>query len=312
MTIDELKMVFKTIKAQVRPEQWEIALMSYGYNKRKDICSYQFRLLDLNPDCALPNLVKDICGKCLTTLEEYESIEPYTGITQTNIVYSFSDENELIADSYSGLKKKLANPDDTTKIEKMKMKGYAITGEIHLKNKPLPIKMFSLSLPFKTLKHQFFYSEGTYKEISEPVLSLQTSICLLVIDKTLYMLNTIAEKLFNLDRSFKRVSATHVDQVIAGMILNNPETFRGLATSGFNPRTLISFSNERLAFLQNETNRQLFARKYKLDLDAKGLFITDNPEQVRALVKVLCGKAMEDPMDSRPVEVPSSKAWVTR
>lgn len=181
MKTDDFIGYLETISAQVSPAQWSINLMDYQYNKRSDKCCYQFWRVNLQPEDALPSLVRDICNRYISDHEMLEAVEPYYGVTQARTIYTLESSNELIQTPFAELKQQLAQAGDFSSSDENKAKGYAISGEINIDETIIPVKIFNLSIPFKAVKHRFMMSAGEFKEIQSKLLTLQNSTCLIAI-----------------------------------------------------------------------------------------------------------------------------------
>ena len=162
--------------------------------------------------------------------------------------------------------------------------------------------------PITTLKHKFMEDNGTFKEISDKVLSLKTIIDVIIFDQCIYMLTLAGEKLFNMERSYRAVCAAKIANLKEYDIVTDFKTFSSTAGSGHNPRKFVSFNDEHLKKLKSKPNRRKIAQKFKIPLkDDK--FDTSKAEAVDKLIKILCNRGMVDPFDDNPMEVAGSKKW---
>ena len=162
--------------------------------------------------------------------------------------------------------------------------------------------------PVTSLKHKFLCANGIFKEITDKVISLRTTIDVIIIDNTVYMLTLAGEKLFNMERAYKSICEKQITNIIASNIVNDNIEFSNVANFGHNPRKFVAFNDSYLQKLNSVNIRKKMSRKFNIPLDGDK-FDMSKPGAADKLVKILCSRGMVDPFDSNPMEVPSSKKW---
>ena len=162
--------------------------------------------------------------------------------------------------------------------------------------------------PVTTLRHKYFEDNGTFKAISNKVLSLRPAVDVAIVEDTVYFLTMAGENLFNMERSYRAICSERVDSVCQTDIVFDLDCFRKVARSGHNPRKFLAFNENRLSALRNRNRRLAMARKFAIPLrDDK--FDTSDASATEKLVKLLCNKGMVDPFEDLAVEVAGSKRW---
>ncbi len=310
MSLDKIQKIFEQM---ADTSGWSLQLIKIKSSKR-DGTVYTGRAIELEPNNALNLFVTEIAhsyttGKKAIT-ERYESITDYDGSTVNNTIYELPVDSEIIAEDYRNLIQAIANPDAEIAPLQFDANAYVIRGSVNIDGNEHSIKLFTMQRPITVLKHRFHIgSNNKFKEISDGVLSLKTSVDVLVVDETLYMLTLAGENLFNLERSYRATCINKVADIKNTGIVSDPDVFERIATTGHNPRKFISFNDAHLDKLKNVRSRQKMARKFSIPLDADNKFDTTQDGATEKLVKLLCDRGMVDPFDDLPMEVAGSKRW---
>lgn len=191
----------------------------------------------------------------------------------------------------------------------MKASAYLLSGRISSNNEEHQIKMISMYSPITTLKNRFLFDNGVFHDISRKVLNLRTTMNVVIIDRTVYLLDMSGETLFNLERSYKKKSEIAINEITSMNIISDAEVFRNTASAGHNPRRFVAFSQSKLERLSTKKTREKVAKSFGIDLTSDKKFDTSNGENAEKIVKLLCNKAMWDILEEVPVEVDGSKTW---
>ena len=181
-------------------------------------------------------------------------------------------------------------------------------GIIDIEGEEKPVKLISMQNPVTSLKHKFLRANGTFTEITDKVISLRTSIDVIIIEDTVYMLTLAGENLFNMERAYKATCAGKLNDIEQCNIVTDFSAFSSLAGSGHNPRKFVSFNDEHLQKLKNANSRKKMAKKFNIPLDGDK-FDTTQQSAAEKIVKLLCDRGMVDPFDDNPMEVAGSKKW---
>ena len=183
-----------------------------------------------------------------------------------------------------------------------------LRGTVNIDRENKPIILISMQKPITSLKHKFLHSNGMFTEIPSKVLSLHTTIDVVIINNTVYMLTLSGENLFNMERAYKATCAAKLIEIDRCNIVNNFEAFSTAAKSGHNPRKFVSFNDAHLQKLKHARSRVKMAKKFNIPMDGD-FFDTTNPNDIDKIIKLLCNRGMVDPFDDNPMEVASSKKW---
>lgn len=308
MSISKIKSIFENVATC---EAWSLQLLQIK-NSKKNGTTYCGREITLSPEGTLTKFLSEIseryCSKEKGLEKMFESVTDYDGSTVDKTIYKLATSNELISTEYQTLTKAIGNPDSEVDPLKFSAQAYILKGVISIGGEELSVKLISMQNPVTTLKHKFLHSNGTFKEISNKVLSLRTAIDVVIVDDTVYMLTLAGEKLFNMERAYKAVCEKQITNIAESNIINDAEAFSSVASCGHNPRKFVSFNESHLKKLTNANSRKKMSKKFNIPLDGDK-FDMKKPGAADKLVKILCDRGMVDPFDDNPMEVSSSKKW---
>ena len=307
MSLEKLDHMFSALSTC---EAWSIQLLKINTSKRA-ATTYMGREITFAPNGQLRDFVSDIVGTYIGKkgiLHAFTDVREYDGSALNQVIYKLPITSELIAEEYKAFLEGIAQPYAEINPLEIKFQAYVLNGLIKLDGEDFPVKLISMQNPITTLKHKFMEDNGTFKEISDKVLSLKTIIDVIIFDQCIYMLTLAGEKLFNMERSYRAVCAAKIANLKEYDIVTDFKTFSSTAGSGHNPRKFVSFNDEHLKKLKSKPNRIKIAQKFKIPLKADK-FDTSKVETVNKLIKILCNRGMVDPFDDNPMEVAGSKKW---
>lgn len=308
MSISEIKSVFKNVSTC---EAWSLQLLQIK-NSKKNGTTYCAREITLSPKGALTKFLSEISDRYYSKeggLEEmFESVTDYDGSTVGKTIYKLTIDNNLISKEYPELIKAIGNPDSEVDPLKFSAQAYILSGVITIDKEELSVNLISMQNPVTSLKHKFWSANGTFREISDKVISLRTAIDVVIVDKTVYMLTLAGENLFNMERAYRSVCEKEITNIEYSGIINDTKAFKTVASCGHNPRKFVSFNESHLKKLKNVNNRKKISKKFHIPLDGDK-FDVSQPGVADKLVKLLCDRGMVDPFDDNPMEVSGSKKW---
>lgn len=308
MTLKKMKAVFEALP---NCTAWSLQLLKINTSKQSGT-SYTGREIALSPEGTLASFVAEISDRYIDeskgVLNSYHDITEYNGSTVDRAIYWLDKTNELIADEYDALITAIANPDTELDPLEFKARAYVLRGIVHLDGEEKPIKLISMQNPVTSLKHKFLRANGTFTEITDRVISLRTSIDVIIMEDTVYMLTLAGENLFNMERAYKAVCTGKLVEIERCNIVTDFAVFSSVAGSGHNPRKFVSFNDAHLQKLKNTRSRTKMAKKFNIPMDGE-LFDTTQPGATEKIVKLLCDRGMVDPFDDNPMEVAGSKKW---
>ncbi len=308
MTLEKMKTVFTSLP---NCTAWSLQLLKINTSKQSGT-SYIGREIALSPEGTLASFVAEISDRYIDeskgVLNSYHDITEYNGSTVDRVIYWLDKTNELILDEYDTLITAIANPDTELDPLEFKARAYVLRGIVQLDGEDKPIKLISMQNPVTSLKHKFLRANGTFTEITDKVISLRTSIDVIILEDTVYMLTLAGENLFNMERAYKAACAGKLNEIEQCNIVTDFAAFSSIAGSGHNPRKFVSFNDAHLQKLKNSRSRAKMARKFNIPMTGD-LFDTTQPGAADKIVKLLCDRGMVDPFDDNPMEVAGSKKW---
>lgn len=291
-------------------DSWSLQLLKV--NGEGESVSYCARQIELIPDGKIKSFAEVLVKKYLSAdgIPAFSSVDNYTGDVVGKVIYKLDCGDELIASAYNMLVKQLGSPDTEGNIEAGTYQAYVLQTTIGKDENKVPVRLVSMQSPVSLLSNRFILriQRRSFKEITEPVLTLRRTIDVVIVGQTVYMLTLAGENLFAMERAYKAVCKEKVSDVIGCGFITNPERFKEVATFGQNPRRFVSYNQKRLDALRNINERKRLATKFGLALSGNSIDTNDEKTPER-LVKFLCDKAMLDPLDDSPVEVSAAKSW---
>lgn len=308
MSLDLLKNVLMKLPDC---DSWTAQILKITTSKRSGT-SYLCRDLLFSPDDRLHDFVKEVSEKYVknekSDFYKFTGISEYDGSTLGEMIYKLEADNLLIRDDLVKLIDAIGNPDVEINPLEIRAQAYLMKGIVTIDAEPHAVKLISMQNPITTLKHKFFRANGVFKEISDKVISLRTSIDVVILDQTVYMLTLAGEKLFDMERSYKATCTQKISEIEASNMVNNFDEFSNIASSGQNPRKFVSFNESHFEKLKNINSRRRLAKKFNIPLVGDQFDMTQKGAADK-LVKLLCNRAMIDPFDEHPMEVAGSRKW---
>lgn len=309
MSLDIIKSVFENLSAGTN---WSLQLLNIKTSKRTGT-GYSSRQITIAPNERLATLINDIAavyiGNGKKAIATYRSVRDYDGTADALTVYKLPSTHELISAEYANFVQVIADPnneDDPFEYTS----AYLLKGQLTIDGENTAIKLISMQNPVTTLKNKFLRKEGTFKELSDKVLSLRPTMDIIVVGDTVYFLTLAGENLFNMARSYKAVCHQKIEEVEQADIISGIETFKAVAETGHNPRRFIAFNESRLTALKKKNVRVAMAKRFSIPLDAAGdKFDATAEGTAEKIVKLLCNKGMIDPFEKTAVEVDGARQW---
>lgn len=308
MSLEKVKAAFAVLPTY---SSMSLQLLRIKTSQRTGTC-YTGREIILSPEGKLKSFTSEISERYTKpdkgVLCAFNSVTNYDGCSIGHTIYRLKTDNALIGEEYRAFSTAIATPDSEIDPFEFDAHAYLLKGEISLNGEQNPVKLISMQNPVTVLKHKFAQSNGTFREISDKVLSLRPTIDVLIVGNTIYMLTLAGENLFNMERAYRTVCIEKISVINECSIVTDFEAFSATASSGHNPRKFVSFNDSHLKKLKNASSRKKMARKFNIPLDGDK-FDTTRPGVADKLVKLLCARGMVDPFDDNPMEVAGSKKW---
>ena len=274
--------------------------------------SYISRPISFEPADRMNDFLTEIQNKYLDRKKGFDNMfsacVSYDGSADGKTVYFLDADNALIEAEYNLLLESLAAP--AVEVDPLSMKAIAsmISFSIEDGDDTLFIKLVSMQNPITTLKRKFLCNKGRFKECSEKVLNLRTSIDVIIIGNRVYFLTMAGERLFNMERAYKKLCADYVVAIGDSGVIANVEVFSNVACRGHNPRRFVAYNERNLEQLKNRDTREEIARLFSVKLTDGKLDATD-PKDAERIVKILCNRGMKDPFREEAMEVSGARKW---
>ena len=308
-TIDDMNSFFDRLK---KCDNWSLYLLKITSSKKMGVLYYTRQIM-LAPEGKLCEVVSSICKQYMegeySLKNKFERIEEYDGVNIGNIIYRLPTDSEMICAEFNALIGALNDPGAEGDLKPSRYNGYVINGRLADDE---PIRLISLQNPITSYehKHRFFCDGSSFKEITGNVLQLKSYVDAIIFKEHLYMMNLNAEKLFDMERSYKKKCEEEAQNIVDQGIVSDAEAFVAAANSGHNPRKFISFNQRNLELLaKSKKTREKIGEKFKIPLTTSGTFDTTDKKNSDNLVKILCNKAMLEPFGQEPMEVEAARVW---
>ena len=306
MSIDFLTEIFNNLSEY---NNWTFQILQINTSKRNGT-SYVSRRISISPNDKISELIQDISNRYTSEeLPAYECVDNYDGASIGNRIYKLEGKGELISTEFNSLITTLADPNTEIDPFDLKARASVFIGEATVNGHTYPVKLFSLQNPITTLKNKYLLSNGSFKEVSDKVLTIRTTFDAVIVGETVYLFTMAGENLFNMSHAYKTVCNNRIDEIIECNFISDSDAFKNVASSGHNPRRFVSFNEAHLQQLQDADTRARIAEKFSIGYDGT-TFDTVDCKNSEKLVKLLCDKGKVDPFDDSPVEVAGSKKWV--
>lgn len=290
---------------------WTIQLLNIK-NTVKNGTTYIGREIVLHPDDKLNDFVKEIDTYYVKekNLERYKEICAFDGVNIENRISYISIDNPLISDQFIKFKNAINKPNVDGSLEIKDFKGYVLTGSIGEEKKEIHLVSILNPIISYKKKHNFIIQNNSFKEITGNILRLKIYIDAIIYDGFFYMFNMSAEKLFNMERSYKKICEQQVEKMERRNIFSDFEKFKQVATSGNRPRKFVSYRQENFDLLVEDIGKRIeIAGRFDIKMTDDDKFDTSEDKSNDNLVKVLCSKAALEPFHNSPVEVESARKW---
>lgn len=289
---------------------WSLQIVQVK-NSNKSGTSYICREVATEPVDKLLEFVGEIQNHYCSDegIESFASVDDYTGDVVSHVIYKLEKDNQLISSEFERFIQSVARPDREMNISDLKPNAAVFKGTVSMEHGDIPVLLISMQKPISTLSNKLLWIDtNKFRKINEPVLTIRKTIDMAIIGSKVYLFTLAGEKLFDMERTYKTVCRTMVDEIVKCDFLTDRDSFALIANSGRNPRRFVSYNKKHFDWLKNETNREKAAIKFGLTLEGS-LINTADELSVEKLVKFLCNKAMVDPCDESPVEVAATKPW---
>lgn len=311
MSLERIRDVFNAI-ADTSNRSWKLCLLRFNQTKRNGT-SYFTRTIRLEPEGALTDFVSGLAdvyiGGNNPKLNMYEALRNYDGSVVGNYIYKVDFAQLQIQDVLEKFTTVLENPDTEIKISDTKFNAYVISGAINQDgDHEQSVTLVTLRTPLSILKNKFWFSEGRFVKSEKDILTLSPFVNVVIVDEDVYFLDLNAESLFGLERTYKDICAKTSQEIAELNIVSDAEQFTEFANKGHNPRRFLSLKKENITYIQNADNLIYISETFRIKLSDNKVDASDE-KSVENFIKFICGKAMINPVDGSPREVPSSYDW---
>lgn len=309
--IEELKKLMVSFKES---DRWSIQLLAIKNTKKNGI-SYYTREVVLRPQNVLNELVGKIAENYCDVVsgllnKRYERIEEYDGANIGRFIYRLDLRKGIAEDEYDRLISAVNSPDVDSEIDVKKIKGYVISGEVGDDKNVVRLILLQNPISSYANRFRFIFGEDSFVKLDKDVLQLKDYVDVIIYKGYCYMMNLSAERLFDIERSYKAICREKIDMIAESDMVSDFEMFSKTASAGHNPRRFISFNQAHYERLVKEKKiRKEMGKTFNIDITPNGIFDTTDKKNSDNLVKLLCDRAMLEPFDRKPMEVEAAKAW---
>ena len=304
-----MEQMYKIFSALSSCNAWSVFLLKID---EAESMRYESHKITLSPDGIISDFIIDLVDKytCFNSgiLGRYSAVDMYDGSSIGTSIYKLSTDDEKIEEAYKALVEAINNSEREDNPENKKFNAYFIQGAISFDGIEHPVKLFSMRTPTTVLKNKFRFRNGVYEEVTDKLFALRLTVDAVIVDNDIYFLTMDAEKLFGMERAYKKICNSKVNELATYSFISDPDSFRKIATSGHNPRRFVSYNQNRVEHLKDKTKRVKWSKYFGINLN-KSNFDTSNTENVEKIIKLICDKGMADPFENSPVEVAGSKKW---
>lgn len=308
-TIDDMSSLFCALN---ECDCWSLHLLRIRSSEKNGV-TYFARQITLKPDGRLKKVVESISDQYVegkTSLSNrYDNIVEFDGVNTDKSISRLRTDSDLISDAYKAFVCAFSNPEVERDMDIAKYQGYVINGMLFDNE---PVRLISLQNPITSYEHKnrFFCEGSAFQEITGDVLQLKNSVDAVVYRGYFYMMNSNAERLFDMERSYKIKCTIETQHILDQGIVSDSEAFAAAAIAGHNPRKFVSFNQRNLELLAaSKTKRKKIGKKFGIPLTDEGTFDTTDKKNSDNLIKILCNKAMLEPFGKEPMEVESARSW---
>ena len=228
-------------------------------------------------------------------LEKISDIQEYNGENTKVSCDYLSLDNLLIKDNWQNFYNSIVNPSEE-KV-KGKIQGYLLTGK-PANEDGKSITFFKVGNPIMELstnKARFFLCNNDELDaITDDYCRLYLNADFLVYDSSLYTFNLSFERIFDIEKTMKKVKENGIESITQTDFISDVEQFKSFAQEYRSPKTFITLKQERIALVQDATKRIEIASKLKLQLDRDGKFVLDDEEKTSRFIRFLCYKFFTD------------------
>ncbi len=291
---------------------WSLQLLHA--REAADSFAYNAHSVTVTTPDAIASFVKELSGAYTGPkgkLASYQTVCDYDGSAVGHTLYRMDASGELIREACEKLLHAMSHPDMRGNALEFPANAYVLKGNVFLDETQVPVKLFTIINPFKALKHTFLWDKDSFHALPGKSLALRGYVDVAMLGDTVYLFNMNGEKLFNMERAYRSICQSRLEDVVASGIVSDADLFRRYAGSGHNPRKFVAFDENRLRKLRDDTHfREKMSEKFNIRQTPEGAFDSDDHDNVNRLVKFLCQKGMLDPANDDPVEVEGARRWM--
>lgn len=147
----------------------------------------------------------------------------------------------------------------------------------------------------------------TIAKTTEPLVQFGKCFDVLIVDNTLYSINTNFESIFNIEYSHKIVCHERLSELETADIVDDIDSYKTFASSGQNPKKFITYNPEIVKKLKKQKYKDLLKNRLHIPVNpATNKFDLSDPKNAKNFTLAICDKAKNNMFDSGVCEVPSS------
>ena len=272
---------------------WELYYFRINRRRNNPYVTYKVKF---RQDTYLGEYANNLLSSVKTyQLDKISDIQEYNGENTKISCDYLSLDSTLIKDNWLNFYNSIVTP--SNEKVKGKIQGYFLIGK-STNEGCKSITLFKVGNPIMKLstnKARFFLcNDDELDAITDDYCRLYLNTDFIVYDSALYTFNLNFERVFDIEKTMKKVKEAGIEFIAQTNFLSDIELFKSFAQEYRSPKTFITLKQERIALLQDSTKRIEIADKLKLKLDGDGKFILDDEEKTSRFIRFLCYKIFKD------------------
>lgn len=272
---------------------WELYYFTIDRRKANAYNTYKVTFRnDSYLDDYARNLISSVQRFQLSKITE---VQDYNGANTKVSCDKVSLNDYIIKDEWDAFYESLVNPFED-KI-KSKIQGYLLLGK-PLDSAGKSIALFKVGNPVIKLSnnkaHFYLCNENGLDAVTDDYCKLYLSTDFFVYDSELYTFNLKFEEIFSIEKTMTKIKEKRIEEIVDTNYISNVDQFRIFAQQYKSAKTFITFSNDRVEMLSDETKRKNVADRYGFTLDDNNAFILDSADKASLFIRLLCYKVFEE------------------
>ena len=272
---------------------WELYYFRINRRRNNPYVTYKVKF---RQDTYLGEYANNLLSSVKTyQLDKISDIQEYNGENTKISCDYLSLDSPLIKDNWLNFYNSIVTP--SNEKVKGKIQGYLLTGK-PATGDGKSITFFKVGNPIMKLstnKARFFLCNNDELDaITDDYCRLYLNADFLVYDSSLYTFNLNFERIFDIEKTMKKVKEDAIITIANTDIVADVEQFKIQAKEYRSARTFITIAQDRIDMIKDIEQRIVIANKLKLTLDENNKFVLDDSESASRFIRFLCYKFFPD------------------